>query len=41
MKSELVKKAIATVLPVVLGFFGGVLAMFFPAEFHAFCGGVI
>ncbi|VDC33949.1 hypothetical protein [Pseudogemmobacter humi] len=39
MKYQLLTRAMTSVLPLVLGFLGGVSSTFFPLYFSAFCGG--
>lgn len=39
MGKQLFTKALTAVLPLALGFFGGISSTFFPAYFQAFCTG--
>ena len=41
MQKQLLSKALAAIVPLVLGFLGGTVSTFFPAYFHAFCAGAL
>ncbi|MCB5410300.1 hypothetical protein [Pseudogemmobacter faecipullorum] len=38
--SQLSAKSVSAVLPMLLGFIGGTVSLFFPAYFQAFCAGL-